>query len=106
MNIPVFDLHCDTALAMLGKDFHGDGILKKNKFHIDLERAGRLAGYAQCFACFTTPTAKLPAGMTVEDVLERELSVLLREINANEDVIRQAYIFRTKPTYYRAFRFP
>ena len=101
MNIPVFDLHCDTVLAMLGKDFHGDGVLKKNKFHIDLERAGRLAGYAQCFACFTTPTAKLPAGMTVEDVLERELSVLLREINANEDVIRQVYTAEDVEENYR-----
>ncbi len=101
MNIPVFDLHCDTALAMLGRDFHAEGVLKKNKFHIDLERAGQLDGYAQCFACFTTPTDKLPAGMTVEDVFERELAVILREINANEDVIRQAYTAEDVEENYR-----
>ena len=91
MNIPVFDLHCDTALALLGEKFYAEGSLKKNDFHIDLERAGKLAGYAQCFACFTTPWEKLPGGMTIEDLFERELSVILRELNANQDVIRQAY---------------
>ena len=91
MNIPVFDLHCDTALALLGEKFHAEGTLRKNDFHIDLVRAGKLSGYAQCFACFTTPWDKLPPGMTVEDVFEREISVILRELNANQDVIRQAY---------------
>lgn len=91
MNIPVFDLHCDTALALLGEKFHAEGTLRKNNFHIDLERAGKLAGYAQCFACFTTPWEKLPAGMTIEDVFEREIAVILRELNANQDIIRQAY---------------
>lgn len=91
MNIPVFDLHCDTALALLGEKFHAEGTLRKNDFHIDLERAGKLAGYAQCFACFTTPWEKLPGGMTIEDLFERELSVIMRELNANQDVIRQAY---------------
>ena len=91
MNIPVFDLHCDTALALLGRDFHAEGMLRKNNFHIDLERAGQLAGYAQCFACFTSPSDKLPGAMTIEDVFERELSVIMRELNANADLIRQAY---------------
>ena len=91
MNFPVFDLHCDTALAMLGKNFFAEGTLRSNQFHIDLERAGELAGYAQCFACFTTPLEKLPGRMTVEDMFERELAVLLREINGNGDKIGQAY---------------
>ena len=91
MNIPVFDLHCDTALALLGDKFYADGNLKKNTFHIDLERAEKLAGYVQCFACFTTPWEKLPGGMTIEDLFERELSVILRELNANQDVIKQVY---------------
>ena len=55
MNFPVFDLHCDTALALLGKDLLGGSSLRRNEFHIDLERAKELPGYAQCFACFTTP---------------------------------------------------
>lgn len=91
MKFPVFDLHCDTALALLGKDFTADGKLKKNKFHIDLERASAYPGYAQCFACFTSPLEKLPGRYTVEDMLEREISVLLREINENHDLIRQAF---------------
>ena len=91
MNFPVFDLHCDTALAILGKNFFADGSLKKNNFHIDLERAGTLPGYAQCFACFTTPLEKLPGRFTVEDMFEREMSVLMRELNAYADVIRQAF---------------
>lgn len=91
MNFPVFDLHCDTTLAMLGTDFQGGGILRHNQFHIDLERAKALPGYAQCFACFTTPAIKLPGRMTVEDLFERALSVFLREINGNDDLIRQAF---------------
>lgn len=91
MNFPVFDLHCDTALALLGREFRGTGNLKKNENHIDLERASTLPGYAQCFACFTSTWEKLPAGMRVEDVFERELAVIMRELNANQDVIRQAY---------------
>ena len=55
MSIPVFDLHCDTALALLGDALDQAGSLRKNDLHIDLERAGSLGGYCQCFACFTTP---------------------------------------------------
>ena len=38
MNIPVFDLHCDTALAMMGEDLLCKGQLRRNQFHIDLEK--------------------------------------------------------------------
>lgn len=91
MNFPVFDLHCDTALALLGKDFQGNGNLRKNNHHIDLERAGTLPGYAQCFACFTSPWEKLPGSLTVADVFERELAVVLREMEKNADMIHLAY---------------
>ena len=91
MNFPVFDLHCDTALALLGKDFQGSGNLRKNNHHIDLERAGTLAGYAQCFACFTSTWERLPGHLTVTDVFERELAVILREVEKNADLIRLAY---------------
>ena len=91
MNYPVFDLHCDTALALLGRDYLGKGSLRKNSFHIDLERAATLPGYAQCFACFTSTWEKLPGKLTVTDVFERELSVILREVEKNSDVIRLAY---------------
>ena len=58
MNFPVFDLHCDTSLALLGKDLMDNLDLKQNELHIDLERAKTLPGYAQCFACFTTPAMR------------------------------------------------
>ena len=91
MNFPVFDLHCDTALHLLGRDFAGQGKLKKNDGHIDLERAKKLAGYAQCFAVFTSTWEKLPPNLTVTDVFEREMAVIMREINENSRLIRQAY---------------
>lgn len=39
MNYPVFDFHCDTALALLGENGNQAGSLRSNKLHIDLERA-------------------------------------------------------------------
>lgn len=91
MNLPVFDLHCDTVLGLMGQNLSAAGSLRKNQLHIDLERAKTLQGYVQCFACFTTTAEAPPAGRTVEDVFERELSVLLREFDANKDIMRQAF---------------
>ena len=88
MNVPVFDLHCDTALALLGKSLRECGSLKSNTYHIDLARAGKLAGYAQCFACFTTEPYE---GITPVELFEREMVSILREIEKNKDVIRLAY---------------
>ncbi len=87
----VFDLHCDTAYALLGKEFIPEKTLNKNNLHIDLERAAKLPGYCQCFACFTTPMEKLPAGMTIMDLFERELNTIVHEVNRNSDWIRQAF---------------
>ena len=47
MKFPVFDLHCDTALALLGEDLNQAGELRSNRLHIDLERAEVLGGYCQ-----------------------------------------------------------
>lgn len=91
MNFPVFDLHCDTAFAILGRDMRASNNLRKNNLHIDLERAALLDGYAQCFACFTTTWENNLSGLTVEDIFEREISVLMRELNANQDTISLAY---------------
>ena len=71
MNIPVFDLHCDTALALLGENLRQCGSLKKNTYHIDLDRAGKLPGYAQCFACFTTPEMERWYGVSPRDVFHQ-----------------------------------
>jgi hypothetical protein len=45
MNFPVFDLHCDTDLAVLGKDLLNNIDFGSNDLHIDLERAEKLPGY-------------------------------------------------------------
>ena len=91
MNLPVFDLHCDTALALLGHDEQPQRNLRKNDCHIDLERAGKLAGYCQCFACFTTPFMQEWMKVSPVEVFEKELAILRKSLHENADVIRQAF---------------
>ena len=91
MNIPVFDFHCDTAFALLGDNMNSAGDLRKNTCHIDLDRASKLAGYAQCFACFTTSIPEPMKGVDPILVFERELATIQREIDKNSDCISIAY---------------
>ncbi len=91
MNFPVFDLHCDTALALLGNTLRVCGSLKSNAYHIDLDRASQLGGYAQCFACFTTPMEVFPAKLPPVELFDREMTTVLREIHQNSDKIALAY---------------
>lgn len=91
MNLPVFDLHCDTALALLGENISDIGSLRKNSGMIDLERAGTLAGYAQCFACFTTPDMLKWYGKTPLAMFEMEMAAILSQIEKNSDRIALAY---------------
>lgn len=91
MNFPVFDFHCDTALALLGDDLNQAGSLRKNNGHIDLERASQLGGYAQCFACFTTDIPELLQGISPIVLFERELATIQREVDKNSDLISIAY---------------
>ena len=91
MNFPVFDFHCDTAMALLGDDFNQAGNLRKNQLHIDLERASKLGGYAQCFACFTTPMMEEQYGVSPVVMFERELATIQREVDKNRDLIAIAY---------------
>lgn len=88
MNYPVFDLHCDTAYALLGQDRNSAGSLRKNEYHIDLERAKALPGYAQCFACFTSP---LIQDVSPTVLFERELATIQREVYENKNLISLAY---------------
>lgn len=90
MNFPVFDFHCDTALVLLGEDMNSAGKLRKNTGHIDLERASALPGYAQCFACFTTPFME-ERGVSPIVAFERELATIQREVFENADKISIAY---------------
>lgn len=91
MKFPVFDLHCDTAFALLGEHFDTVGNLRSNQLHIDLSRAGKLPGYAQCFACYTADQLKLPENLSVIGLFERELAAILQETEKNSDLIRVAY---------------
>lgn len=91
MNFPVFDLHCDTAYALLGKDFRSFDSLLDNDLHVDLTRAGKLDGYAQCFACFSSPLSDACRGIPPEEVFERELAVIQWELEKNHSLIRQTY---------------
>lgn len=91
MNFPVFDLHCDTALALLGKSMQEQGSLGSNSYHIDLDRAEKLPGYAQCFACFTTPFMEDWHKLSPVTVFEREMTSILREVEKNQHRIRLAY---------------
>lgn len=88
MKFPVFDLHCDTALALLGEDLKQTSSLKHNDCHIDLDRASTLGGYAQCFACFTTTVGGGPKPV---EVFEREIDTILREMERNSRQISLAY---------------
>jgi membrane dipeptidase len=90
VNFPVFDLHCDTALGLLGKTYRECGELRKNNLHIDLERAGRLPGYAQCFACFTSPEFST-GNISATQMFENQMISVLREIESNRNLIRLAY---------------
>lgn len=91
MNFPVFDLHCDTALALLGEDMNQAGSLASNTGHIDLKRAQKLAGYCQCFACFTTTDMGGQHRVSPTVLFEREIATIQREIDKNGKRIAIAY---------------
>ncbi len=91
MNFPVFDLHCDTAMKLVGDQYDRINSLRENTYHIDLERAKVFPGFAQCFACFTSDLEKLPANISVVGAFERMLAAILTEVERNDDVIRLVY---------------
>ena len=91
MNVSVFDFHCDTALALLGESMNEAGQLRSNKLHIDLERASKLGGYAQCFACFTTPMMEEWNHISPVVIFEREIATIQREVDTNRDLISIVY---------------
>ena len=91
MKFPVFDLHCDTAFAMLGHIPDERQSLYKNNLQIDLCRAGELPGYAQCFACFTSSHDALPMSVSPQELFAQELAVITEEIQNNNHLIAQAF---------------
>ena len=91
MKFPVFDLHCDTALELISKKREPASQLLRNKLHIDLERASKLDGYCQCFACFTTPQMLQWYQKSPIDIFEREMDIIMCEVERNADKIAVAY---------------
>lgn len=91
MKFPVFDFHCDTALKLMGEDLNQAGSLRHNGGHVDLERARSLGGYAQCFACFTTPFMEQWYHLSPTLIFEREIATIQREVDKNSDLISIAY---------------
>lgn len=91
MNFPVFDLHCDTALELLGKQMLEPKKLDRNDLNIDLERAKALPGYCQCFACFTTPFMTEWNQVSPEVVFQKEMDIILAELDRCKDTICQVY---------------
>ena len=91
MTIAVFELHCDTALELLAHNERPERSLRKNDCHIDLERAGKLAGYCQCFACFTTPFMQEWMKVSPEEVFEKEIAILRKALDENAGVIKQVF---------------
>ena len=89
MKLPVFDLHCDTALA-LSERAEVYTALRSNHRHVDLVRAGELGGYCQCFAMFTTPDFEKWYQKPVTEVFDNMLSNLEKEIELNSDLIAKA----------------
>ncbi len=89
MKLPVFDLHCDTALA-LSERAQAYTSLRTNHRHVDLTRAGELGGYAQCFAMYTTPAFDQWFGKPVTEVFANMLTNLEKELVLNSDIIAKA----------------
>lgn len=90
MMFPVFDLHCDTAYALLGDDYGQRNSLRRSMCHTDLQRAAKLPGYVQCYACFTCPEDMLSAPIAPERLFQLEYDHILAEIHGNCDCIRLA----------------
>lgn len=77
MSIPYFDAHCDTAVPV----HYSGGSLRKNGFHIDLERLGAYAPCAQVFSI----CVRHGADMVVET--DRVLDTLLAELERSGDEV-------------------
>ena len=91
MSFPVFDLHCDTALALCGAESGKSVKLYANDLHVDLQRASKLPGFAQCFACFTTPFMLEWQKTSPELVFQQELEAIMTQLEENKSIIRQAF---------------
>ena len=86
MNFPVFDLHCDTLSRLLGRQMDSFGSLHKNDGHIDLTRAQKLSGYAQCFAVFTTDLWEGKSPVSAVQSFERQIVQFQKAMAENQNI--------------------
>lgn len=90
MKFPVFDLHCDTAFALLGDDYTKRISLKQNDGHFDLDRAGKYPAFVQCFACFTCLPESLDIPIDPQKLFLLEYENILKQLEDHADRIRLA----------------
>lgn len=90
MNLPVFDLHCDTATAMLDRDCRRHERLVRRPGHVDLERGGKLTGYVQTFAIFTSPGLDESGRFSPVQIFDAALGNFRKELEENHRFIQQA----------------
>lgn len=90
MSFPVFDLHCDTALELVGGNGQRRGRLAERNGHIDLKQAATLPGYCQYFAMFTTPGMDPTGEAMPQQIFDAMLANLLAELQENRETILQA----------------
>ena len=83
---PVFDLHCDTAVAL----YDQRQSLAENTLHIDLKRARELLHHHQfySFCCVYSSDGGQVSQNEAESRLICSLSGFLSEIEKNSDYIR------------------
>lgn len=84
----MFDLHCDTILRLV----EGGRLRGMEGGHLDIPRLRRGGSLAQCFAIFVPERAYAPeAGPDGADrYVKRAYGAFLRELEANQEDIRQA----------------
>ena len=84
---PIADMHCDTIVCAVGA---GEGELRKNDCHIDLEKLRAGGSMLQCFALYmTTPddTALNPDRLGFYDFFLRSADLFDSEMRKNADLI-------------------
>lgn len=92
--VKVFDGHCDTILRC----YSSGGGMRQSEGHLDLERTGKYAGWAQFFAIFAS---KMWEKDPLWEVTQRQYALFRRELEANPDRVVQC---RTAEEIERAWR--
>ena len=81
MKYPYFDAHCDTAVPV----HYGKSSLRRNVYHLDLERLSAFSPCAQVFAVCVYGDA---TGAQQMEQAEAVFSTLLEELAANANLVR------------------